>query len=46
MPMSEEDRLLVHAYLDEELDLADALALEKRIASEPRDDSEVRTFAE
>ena len=31
MPMSEEDRLLVHAYLDGELDFADALALEKRM---------------
>jgi anti-sigma factor RsiW len=35
MPMSEEDRLLVHAYLDGELDFADALALEKRIAGDP-----------
>jgi anti-sigma factor RsiW len=34
MPMSEEDRLLVHAYLDGELDFADALALEKRIAGD------------
>jgi anti-sigma factor RsiW len=34
MPMSEEDRLLVHAYLDGELDVADALALEKRIAGD------------
>src|SRR5215471_19172989 len=34
MPMSEEDRLLVHAYLDGELDFADALALEKRIAED------------
>jgi anti-sigma factor RsiW len=34
MPMSEEDRLLVHAYLDGELDLVDALALEKRIAGD------------
>jgi anti-sigma factor RsiW len=32
MPMSEEDRLLVHAYVDGELDLPSALALEKRIA--------------
>jgi len=32
--MSEEDRLLVHAYLDGELDFADALALEKRIAED------------
>lgn len=31
MPMSEEDRLLVHAYLDGELDFAEALALEKRM---------------
>jgi anti-sigma factor RsiW len=35
MPMSEEDRLLVHAYLDGELDFADALALEKQIAGDP-----------
>src|SRR5215472_3682744 len=34
MPMSEEDRLLVHAYLDGELDFTDALALEKRIAGD------------
>jgi len=34
MPMSEEDRLLVHAYLDGELDFADALALEKRMAAD------------
>jgi len=34
MPMSEEDRLLVHAYLDGELDFADALALEKRMAGD------------
>jgi anti-sigma factor RsiW len=34
MPMSEEDRLLVHAYLDGELDFTAALALEKRIAGD------------
>src|SRR5262252_7164423 len=34
MPMSEEDRLLVHAYVDGELDFTDALALEKRIAGD------------
>jgi len=34
MPMSEEDRLLVHAYVDGELDFADALALEKRMAGD------------
>ena len=35
MPKSEEDRLLVHAYLDGELDVASALAIEQRIASDP-----------
>ena len=34
MPMSEEDRLLVHAYVDGELDFTDALALEKRMAGD------------
>lgn len=34
MPMSEEDRLLVHAYVDGELDFADALALERRMAGD------------
>ena len=33
--MPDDSRLLIHAYLDDELDLANALAVEQRIAADP-----------